>query len=139
MKKLSTDREILETIFNEYASTFNKSLLNEVKDSTIYIPIDITSISECVDNDARILFGRLYYHLDHKYRYKQDNGTLVHLFALKVDKDRHCINYPYLAAILSEYREQHASTRTNFWLAFTSLVLSLAAIVAQIVSTSHLQ
>lgn len=135
MKKLSTDREILESIYSEYAGAFSKTSLAGDKDSSnIYVPIDVRTIAQRLDNDAHVLFGRLYYHLDHKFRYKQDNGALVHLFAFKVADERHCINYPYLAAILSEYREQHSSNRKSFWLAVAALVLSLGAIVAQIAS-----
>lgn len=133
--KLSTDREILESIYRDYAGAFSKISLTDDKDSSkIYVPIDVRAIAQRLDNDAHVLFGRLYYHLDHKFRYKQDNGALVHLFAFKVGDERHCINYPYLAAILSEYREQHSSNRKSFWLAVAALVLSLGAIVAQIAS-----
>jgi hypothetical protein len=118
MTKLSTDREILEGIYSEYASAFSKVSLADDRDSSkIYVPIDVRAIARRLDNDAHVLFGRLYYHLDHKFRYKQDNGALVHLFAFKVGDERHCINYPYLAAILSEYREQHSSSRKSFLLA----------------------
>ena len=128
-------REILESIYNDYADAFNKISLADDKDSSkIYVPIDVRAIAQRLDNDAHVLFGRLYYHLDHKFRYKQDNGALVHLFAFKVGDKRHCINYPYLAAILSEYREQHSYSRKSFWLAVAALVLSLGAIVAQIAS-----
>lgn len=135
MTKLSTDREILECIYSDYANFFHEVNFTEDKDSSkIYVPINIQTIAQRLDNDAHVLFGRLYYHLDHKYRYKQENGALVHLFAFKVAEERHCINYPYLAAILSEYREQHSTNRKNFWLAMAALVLSLGAIVAQIAS-----
>ena len=135
MTKLSTDRKILESIYSEYAVAFSNVQLGEDKDSSkIYVPIDISSIAVRLDNNAHVLFGRLYYHLDHKYRYMQDNGALVHLFAFKVGEELHCINYPYLAAILSEYRERHSSNRKNVWLAVAALVLSLAAIAAQIAS-----
>ncbi len=135
MTRLSTDREILERIYSDYASAFHKVKLAEDNDSSkIYVPIDIQAIAKSLDNDAHVLFGRLYYHLDHKYRHKQDNGALVHLFAFKVGDERHCINYPYLAAVVSEYREHHSSGRKNFWLAMAALVLSLVAILAQIAS-----
>jgi len=135
MTKLSTDREILERIYTDYASAFHKvkhAEDNGSADSKIYVPIDIPAIAKLLENDPHVLFGRLYYHLDHKYRYKQDNGALVHLFAFKVGEKPHCINYPYLAAILSEHNEQHSSRQKNFWMAVAALVLSLAAILAQI-------
>jgi hypothetical protein len=135
MTKLSTDREILECIYSDHSEAFSNVQLGPDKDaSKIYVPIDIPAIAERIDNNAHVLFGRLYYHLDHKYRYKQDNDAWVHLFAFKVGDSRHCINYPYLAAILSQHREQHSASRVTFWLAVAALALSLAAIVAQLTS-----
>ena len=135
MTKLSTDREIFESIYSEYAEAFSKVQLGLDKDaSKIYVPIDLRAVAANLDNDAHVLFGRLYYHLDHKYRYAQDNGALVNLFAFKIGDDLHCINYPYLAAILAEYREQHLSSRKNFWLAIAALTFSLGAIIAQLAS-----
>ncbi len=101
----------------------------------IYVPIDLRAVAEKIGNDPHILFGRLYYHLDAKYRYKNDDGIRVHLFTLKVGANYHCINYPLLAAILSEHLAVYANEQRNFWLAIVALIFSLAAIIAQVVSS----
>ena len=100
MTKLSTDREILEAIYAEYAAAYRQMQLDDSGSAQkIYVPINIPRIAKKLKNDAHILFGRLYYHLDQKHRYKQDDGSSVHLFAFQVGNERHCINYPYLAAM----------------------------------------
>lgn len=75
--------------------------------------------------DADILFGRLYYHLDKKHSYAQDNGSFVHLFALKTGDDMHAVNFPLLAAILAEHN-------MSFNRYVFPLALSLAALCVSI-------
>lgn len=53
------------------------------------------------------LFGRLYYYLDKKHGYKQDDGTLVPLFSLKVGEDTHCVNFPLLVSVLASLQSEH--------------------------------
>ncbi len=133
MKKLSTDREILQCIYNKYADSFRAAKIGpHTNGEKIYVPIDVREVANELDNDEHILFGRLYYHLDAKHRYKTDENAYVHLFAFAVGNNRHCINYPYLAALLSEKLEAQANDRRNFWLSIAALVFALGAIVAQV-------
>jgi hypothetical protein len=133
MSKLSTDREIMQCIFDMYAATFRAAQIGpHTSGEKIYVPIDVRKVASALDNDEHILFGRLYYHLDAKHRYKTGENTHVHLFAFEVGDNRHCINYPFLAALLSEQLEAHANDRRNFWLSIAALVFSLGAIVAQV-------
>jgi hypothetical protein len=81
-----------------------------------------------------MLFGRLYYHLDAKYHYEQDDGAKIHLFSLKIGSERHCVNFPYLAAVLAEKNEEHSRQLWSLGLSIAALVLSVAAIIAQIVT-----
>jgi hypothetical protein len=118
-----------------YAPAFEAAQSAPDKDGNrIYVPIDVKHVARLLDNDAHVLFGRLYYHLDQRYRYKKDEGAFVHLFAPQVGSARHCINYPYLCALLADFREQRAESRKAFWLSVTALVLSVGAIIAQVIS-----
>ena len=56
--------------------------------------------------DGDIVFGCLYYHLNKKHGYTQDDGSEVLLFLMKTDEERHCVNYPLLSALVAE---QHTS------------------------------
>lgn len=138
MSKLSTDRDILKCIFDMYAPAFRAAqIAPDTNGEKIYIPIDVKNVAAKLDNDAHVLFGRLYYHLNAKYRYKTDENAQVQLFAFQVGENRHCINYPFLAAILAEQLEARANEQRNFWLAIAALVFSLAAIIAQVSGESH--
>jgi hypothetical protein len=73
--------------------------------------------------------------LDAKYRYKQDDDAQVHLFSIQVGSERHCVNFPYLAAVLAEKNEEHKRQLWSLGLSFVALVLSVASIIAHIVTT----
>lgn len=98
-----------------------------------HLPIDIPEVASRLNCSAEMLFGRLYYHLDAKHRYTQDNGAQVHLFSLKVGQEIHCVNFPYLAAVLAERDEEHKRQIWSLSVAITALILSVASIIAQIV------
>jgi hypothetical protein len=42
-----------------------------------YVPIDLIKVASRLNCKSELLFGRLYYHLDQKYRYKKDSGDRV--------------------------------------------------------------
>lgn len=133
MSKLPTDLEIFESIYAEYARTFRDSSHAEPnRRSKIYVPIDVARIADRLGTDAHALFGRLYYHLDHQYGYKQDDGREVHLFAFEVAGDRHCINFPYLEGILSAHRLEDRRDRWALRLSILSLIVALGALLAQV-------
>jgi hypothetical protein len=131
MSKLPTDLKIFKALYKEYAGAFQDFKLGEPSRATkIYVPIDVKHVAKLLGTDAHELFGRLYYHLDHSYRYKQDDGAYVHLFAFQVGPDRHCINYPYLAAILADQKSKHLRELWALGLSILSLIvagLSLAS------------
>lgn len=69
MKKLTTDLEILNAIYEKYYDAFASyaDAHNQTRNSKVYVPIDIESIAESLGVDGDIIFGRLYYHLNKKY------------------------------------------------------------------------
>lgn len=134
MAKLSTDREILHCIYEMYAADFhaNQKKPNDEVGNRIYLPIDVRAVASKLGDDPHVLFGRLYYHLAHEYGYKKDDGARVDLFSFKVGNQLHCINYPYLAAILSDHLSQHAENAKAFWMSFAALVVAIVSAVATI-------
>jgi hypothetical protein len=133
MLRLPTDRKILEHIYAAYAKDFqNFQPAEQSRSSLIYVPIDVRYIATSLKTDPHILFGRLYYHLDMKYGYTQDDGSKVHLFAFKVEEDLHCINYPYLAAVVSEKRTEHLRNLWALSLSVLSLIVAVGSLVASI-------
>lgn len=135
MNALPTDRRILECIYQMYQDSYPGKEVGEARGKNDpYLPINVTDVAARLGCLPELLFGRLYYHLDAKYRYDQDGGANVHLFSLQVGSERHCVNFPYLAAVLAEKNEEHSRQLWSLWLSIAALVLSVGAIVAQVVT-----
>ena len=126
MKNLPTDRDILKNIYQNYYDSF-KDFERESKprSSKIYVPIDIKKISDELNVDAELIFGRLYYHMDKKYGYTQQDGSKVHLFTPKAGSGNNAVNFPLLGAILAEIEETHQNNRLSIVLSIAALFISL--------------
>lgn len=134
MSHLPTDLQLLDTIYRKYYDIFaSYSEASPSRSSKIYVPIDIDKIAGQFDLDADIIFGRLYYHLDQKYRYEEKGGGTVHLFSIVVGGDRHCVNFPYVASLVASLREQDRKFRIATGMALTSLLLSVVSFVISLV------
>lgn len=134
MSKLPTDRKILRCIYTMYQDSYPgpKTPAGHGANDP-YIPIDIAAIAARLSCVPELLFGRLYYHLDQKYRYRQDNEAIVSLFSLKVGEKRHAIHFPYLAAMLAGLEHEHRKQAWSLGIALFALVLSVASIIADFI------
>lgn len=124
--KIPTDREILEFIYKSYFKEFcdfDKS--NPSRRTKIYLPIDISKIANHFNVDNDLIFGRLLYHLEQKYGYKQPNENSVFFFALELGKETKCINFPYMVSILSDMQDQHKKFVWSVKLSSLALIISL--------------
>ncbi|MGL4713256.1 MAG: hypothetical protein ACRCWP_12090, partial [Shewanella sp.] len=96
-----TDLEVLERIYSKYYQDFTEYEDDEnIRASKIYVPISCDEIAKKLKVDGDIVFGRLYYHMEKKYGYKQSDGSNVHFFAFRVGKESHCVNFPLLSSVL---------------------------------------
>ncbi|MBT3321621.1 MAG: hypothetical protein HN392_04975 [Anaerolineae bacterium] len=133
MKKLPTDLEILNVIYEQYYEEFkNYTKEDKSRDAKIYVPIDVQKIASKLKVDVDIVFGRLYYHLDQKFRYKQDDGSSIPFFALKAGNDIHSVNFPFLASVLASLRDDAKKHRISIWIAIVSLIIALISIAISI-------
>jgi len=132
---LPTDREILRCNFEMYAPAYPGKEPGEARGKNDpYMPINVHEVAAHLNCSPEMLFGRLYYHLDAKYRYTQDNDAKVHLFSLKIGSEMHCVNFPYLAAALAERDEEHKRQLWSLGISIAALVLSVASIIAQVIT-----
>lgn len=131
-----TDREILKHIFNNYLEDFKAYEKNpQIRDSKIYVPIDIRKIATALEMDAELVFGRLYYHLDKKYRYKQENGANVDFFIFKRNENEyHSINFPLLSAVLADLEDSHRRFSTPLLVSLCALATSIISLIFSIVT-----
>jgi len=121
--KSKTDLKILKTIYNIYYDEY------KLKGYKNYIPIDINFVAKKLNINADLLFGQLYYHLDYKYRYKTKNNSYVHLFAIKVRKEKHCINFPYMTSIISILKNENKTIKISIISMFISLCSFIVSIM----------
>jgi hypothetical protein len=133
MKKLPTDLELLNPIYENYYQKFTDYVEGDGgRDSKIYVPIDLKEIGKWVGVDSDIVFGRLYYDLNKRYGYVAEDQSEVPFFALAVGKDNHCINFPLLASVLAELRRKNKNFVLTTAIAVLALVTSFVSIAISI-------
>lgn len=136
MTKLATDLEIFECIYTMYLVDFQNFPKDKpTRPAKIFVPIDLEKVAKALDSDAYELFGRLYHHLNHKYGYKSDNDAHVSLFEPVVGGDRHCVNFPYLAAVLAEHRVEDKRNRRSFRISLIALGVAIASLLTKFVGS----
>ena len=130
MKPLPTDLQILNAIYDRYYDDFaawNED--NPPRTAKTYVPIDTSKIASELTVEPDIVFGRLYYHLNQKPRYRQEHGHLVELFSLSIQQGEECVNFPLMASVLADLRDQKRKHQVATWIAFLSLAIAIASIL----------
>jgi hypothetical protein len=139
MKRVPTDREILEVIYARYYAKYTEvssGLDIQASDNKIYLPVDLAAVATELGVDGNIVFGRLYYYLDRKYAYQtqgtsEKKGAWVHLFWLRFDSPQqgnHWINFPVLASVLASLQEDDRRVKWTRNIAIGSLAVSVVAL-----------
>jgi len=132
--KLPTDLELLQFIYKKYYDIYSSfSREDKTRETKIYVPISIKEIADNYNIDDDIIFGRLYYYLDGKYRYRNEDNSLVSFFTLNIQKDRHCVNFVLLSSVLANLQEDHRRFWTTTIIAFYTTVLAALAIIVSLV------
>jgi hypothetical protein len=135
MRPLPTDLAILNAIYERHYDRFVQfSRESPDRAAKIYVPIDIAPIAEELKVDRDIVFGRLYYHLQRKHGYTQDDGAKVPFFTLQTGDDMHLVNFPLLASVLADLRDQRRIYNRATLIAVGSLFVSVVAITITILS-----
>ena len=134
MKRLPTDLEILEEIYNRYYSGFaSYSEDSPNRQDKIYMPIDIEVISKHFSVDPDIIFGRLYYHLEKKYGYTQPNGSKVYFFNAFSGPGERSIHFPLLASVLASMKEEQEKYLVSTWLSIAAIIISIGSLVVSLI------
>ena len=135
MNKLPSDREILKCIYDTYKSDYPGPMdANGRGANDPHMLVDLKDIARRLDCTPELLFGRLYYHLDAKYRYKQDNGAQVELFFLNFQNKGPAVRFPFLASILAGFEEEHRKLFWSMVFSITALIVSLISLVVNVVT-----
>ena len=125
-----SDRLILKKIYKLYLAEF-KSFDEGNRVNKVYVPIDCKLVAKGLNMDPEIIFGRLYYHLEKKYGYKQSDGSAVNLFCMEIDGDRHVVHFPLLSAVLAEEEQSFLRFSTPIILSLFAIGLSVLALITK--------
>lgn len=130
MNTLPSDRFVLQCIYDMYKDQYPGPKRESGRaENDPYIAINVPAVAKKLQCSSELLFGRLYYHLDKKHRYKQENGSLVPLFYLKVGEKKHAVNFPYLASVLASENRDYVRFLLPLGLSSLALVVSIVSLV----------
>lgn len=133
--RIPSDLEILDAIYERYRDEFGR-LGTPATDraSKIFVPLDLEALAVEFGVDADHIFGRLYYDLDHRFGYTNEDGTKVKFFTPVAGKDRDCINFPYLASVASRLRREDRKYHIATGLAVLSLVVAAVSLAVSLLT-----
>ena len=128
--RLPTDLQILKRIYHDYYTEFiNFDEKHKTRASKMYVPIDIDKLAGKFKADPDLLFGRLYYHLEKKYGYVDQEGNRVPFFSLRTGGNPHCINFAYLSSIFASLKSENTKFIIITAISVIALVISVISIL----------
>ncbi|SNS43932.1 hypothetical protein SAMN05421640_0146 [Ekhidna lutea] len=135
--KLPTDIQILEKIYKAHKNDFEQyENDNSIRDNKIFVRVDLLKIAQELKVDKDIVFGRLYYHLNHKFNYQNAGNSHVKLFINRGDygKDEkgHEINFPYMTSILAGMQYERRKYQMATIIAIISLAVSTISVTISV-------
>jgi hypothetical protein len=131
-----TDFEILKEIYESHREEFSSYTKDDAsgRSSKIMVPIDISAIAKRLGIDAEMVFGRLYFHLDPKYGEEPayEGDARKALFLPVAGKDKNCVNFPLLEAVLAGLWQERRRDLWALGTALFSLVIAIASLLISI-------
>jgi len=133
MEKLPTDLEILNEIYERYHDSF-RAYAKEEPDriARIRVPIDIYEIAEACGVDEDLIFGRLYYHFNKKYSYKDENGEAITFFA-SIKFEGMSVNFPLVASVLADLQIEQRKYQIATGMSIAAMAVSVVALTLALV------
>lgn len=128
MKKIPTDLEILTVIYNNYQDTFREYTREEPdRIARIRVPIDIHEVAEECGVEKDMIFGRLYYHFNKKYSYKDESGDRITFFT-SLKFEGMSVNFPLVASVLADLKSENLKFRVATTVAVIAFAMSLTSL-----------
>ncbi len=134
MKHLPTDRQVLKCIYLIYENDYPGKKIGSKGENDPFVPIDLRIIGNELKITPELVFGRLYFHLETKYRLKQESGAWVNLFVLDIENKGHSINFPYLTAILAGYEQEYRKQLWTMVISCLALAISVASLAVNLIT-----
>jgi hypothetical protein len=123
MRRLPTDREILRVIFDEYRKDYPSK-------GKVHVPIDMQHVARKLGLDEDMLFGRLYYDMGTRLRYRDPvnpDRILASIYEPQAGNVRHVVNFPYLVGKLSELEDQQRQQRWTIGISIGAAIFAAVA------------
>lgn len=131
-EKIPTDLQILKEIYKNHKHEFCTYSEDGTKtDSNIYIPIDIPKVAEKFKTTNNIIFGRLYYGMNHKYGYEKienEQKVKVLIFAPVCGELKNAINLPMLISVVAGLEEQLSMFIRTIIVSIGGVLIALASL-----------
>ncbi|MAO63698.1 MAG: hypothetical protein CL666_01730 [Balneola sp.] len=129
MSKIPTDFEIMEEIHDRYYDTFRKYATEEPdRIARIRVPIKINEVAEAIGVEQDMIFGRVFYHFNKKYSYKDEKGDITTFFI--TDKfEGLSVNFALVASTLAEMKQEKQKADQYLIVSGTAIALSIFAII----------
>ena len=128
-RSIPTDETLLAEIYRRYLKDFSAhSEENKIRQTKIWVPIDIESIAKKFRSDPDLLFGRLYYHFNGKFASTTGDGDDVSFFHMRLGPDKHVVNFPLLTSVLADLQDDRKRFVISTRLAALSLIASATSV-----------
>ena len=129
MEHLPTDLEILEDIYYRYYDEYKKYAKDEPdRIARIRVPVNLKEIAEACGVEEDMIFGRMFYHFNKKYSYKDENGEITTFF-MSNKFEGLSVNYPLVSAVLADLNTEKKKTTLFITISSVAVLLAVVAIV----------
>jgi hypothetical protein len=120
----------MEEIYKRYYQPFaTYTKQNSTRQVKVMVPIDVQALADHFGLDVDIIFGRIYYHLNNKYSFKNDDGSKVNFFTFESGTEKHLIQFPLLASHIAALQEERNKFQKSFWLSIIAVAISVLSLL----------
>jgi hypothetical protein len=139
MRHLPTDRQILRAIYDRYYAEFAAFDRDpSLRQSKVFVPIDIPAIASEINADEELVFGRLYHHLDRKHG-RYDVTPNMPLFQIQIPAqngkpaDMRVVNFPLLESVLASLELESRKAFVPIVISSLSFFVAACSLITTIV------
>ena len=132
MYRIPTDLEIMEELYERYFESFRKYATEDPdRIARIRVPINVQEVAEACGVEEDMIFGRIFYHFNKKYSYKDEKGNVTTFFI--TDKfEGLSVNFPIVASVLADLRTEKRKIDNFLFISSAALALSIIALLIAI-------
>jgi len=132
MEKIPTDQEILEEIYTRYHEEFRRYAKKEPdRVARIRVPVDVEEIASACGVEQDMIFGRIFYHFNKKYSYKDGDGKVTTFFTTEKFEGL-SVNFPLVASVLADIHATQKNKETFIAVSATAVGVAVIALLVAI-------